>query len=95
MGVSALLFVSNGSFCFVICFLFLAVQWVVMEEAGELVPCTPMFLLTLHFSSMCFPLWLGGKFKVSLGEVLVFALQQKMGTNEIKLNNTKKWVIYN
>jgi len=95
MGVSTLLFVSNGSFCFVILFLFLAMQWVVMEEARELVSCMPMSLLTLHFSSMCFLLWLGGKLKVSLGEVLVSSLQQKMGTDEIKLNNTKNWVIYN
>jgi hypothetical protein len=33
--------------------------------------------------------------KVSLGEVLVSALQLKMGTDEIKINNIKNWVIYN
>ncbi len=89
------LFVSNNSFCSVIFFLFLVMQWVVMEEVGELVSCMPLSLLTLHFSSTCFPWWLGRKLKVSLGEVLVSALQLKMGTDEIKINNIKNWVIYN
>jgi hypothetical protein len=77
----------------------------VVEEAGELVSCLPLSLLTLHFSSICFRLWPGGqsicvhvwnkKLKVSSGEVLISALQQQMGTDEIKLNDTKNCVIYN
>jgi hypothetical protein len=68
----------------------------VVEDAGELVSYMPLSLLTLHFSTMCFPLWPGGacirvhvwnkKLKVLSGVVLISALQQQMGTDEIKLN---------
>jgi hypothetical protein len=53
-----------------------------------------LFSFMARSASICVHVW-NKKLKVSSGEVLISALQQQMGTNEIKLNDTKNCVIYN